>query len=133
MLIKSYSMPFTVDFVLAMAFVVAKAQQMQSNISRESSLTPTTNSSWLSCSVWTANRDDPPLSSNVTLNFSSDGFSLTSTPDQSFVIEYTSGSSASMLDSGSFVIYNARQDIVWHSFELLTDTLLPGQSPFAED
>ncbi|KAM2323330.1 hypothetical protein PS1_020148 [Malus domestica] len=133
MLIKSYSMPFTVDFVLAMAFVVAKAQQMQSNISRESSLTPTTNSSWLSCSVWTANRDDPPLFSNVTLNFTSDGFSLTSTPDQSFVIEYTSGSSASMLDSGNFVIYNARQDIVWQSFELLTDTLLPGQSPFAED
>ncbi|KAM1935203.1 hypothetical protein ACFX15_019289 [Malus domestica] len=139
-----------------MAFVVAQAQQMQSNISHGSSLTPTTNSSWLSRSgvyafgfykqgngyavgiflagipqttiVWTANRDDPPLSSNVTLDFTSDGFSLTSTPGQSFVIEYPSGSSASMLDSGNLVIYNARQDIVWQSFEHPTDTLLPGQS-----
>ncbi|KAM1074930.1 hypothetical protein PS2_019531 [Malus domestica] len=161
MLIRSYSMPFTVGFVLAMAFVVAQAQRMQSNISRGSSLTPTTNSSWLSRSgvyafgfykqgngyavgiflagipqttiVWTAKRDDPPLSSNVTLNFTSDGFGLISTQGQSFVIEYTSASSASMLDSGNFVIYNARQDIVWQSFEHPTDTLLPGQSLFAGD
>ncbi|CAN6542938.1 unnamed protein product [Malus baccata var. baccata] len=156
-LIRSYSMPFMVCFVLAMAFVVAQAQQMQT--SKKLSLgvlTPTTNSSWLSRSgvyafgfckqgngyavgiflagipqttiVWTANRDNPPLSSNVTLDFTSDGFSLTSTPGQSFVIEYTSGSSASMLDSGNFVIYNARQDIVWQSFKHPTDTLLPGQS-----
>ncbi|CAN6678859.1 unnamed protein product [Malus baccata var. baccata] len=161
MLIRSYSMPFTVGFVLAMAFVVAQAQQMQSNISRGSSLTPTTNSSWLSCSgvyafgfykqgngyavgiflagipqttiVWTAKRDDTPLSSDVTLNFTNDGLSLTSTQGQSFMIEYTSSSSASMLDSGSFVIYNARQDIVWQSFEHPTDTLLPGQILFPKD
>ncbi|CAN6678852.1 unnamed protein product [Malus baccata var. baccata] len=148
-------------FVLAMAFVVAQAQQMQSNISRGSSLTPTTNSSWLSRSgvyafgfykqgngyavgiflagipqttiVWTAKRDDPPLSSDVTLNFTSDGLSLTSTQGQSFMIEYTSGSLASMLDSGCFVIYNARQDIVWQSFKHPTDTLLPGQILFPED
>ncbi|TQD98702.1 hypothetical protein C1H46_015695 [Malus baccata] len=160
MLIRSYSMPFTVGFVLAMAFVVAQAQQMQSNISRGSSLTPTTNSSWLSRSgvyafgfykqgngyavgiflagipqttvVWTAKRDDPPLSSDVTLDFTSDGLSLTSTQGKSFMIEYTSGSSASMLDSGCFVIYNARQDIVWQSFEHPTDTLLPGQILFPE-
>ncbi|KAB2616955.1 G-type lectin S-receptor-like serine/threonine-protein kinase RLK1 [Pyrus ussuriensis x Pyrus communis] len=134
---------------------------MQSNISRGSSLTPTTNSTWLSRSgvyafgfykqgngyavgiflagipqttiVWTANRDDPPLSSNVTLDFTSNRFSLTSTQGQSFVMEYTSGSSASMLDSGNFVIYNARQDIVWQSFKHPTDTLLPGQILFAED
>lgn len=158
-LIRSYSMPVMVFFVLAMAFVVAQAQQMQSNIGRGSSLTPTTNSSWLSRSgvyafgfykqgngyavgiflagipqttiVWTANRDDPPLSGNVTLDFTSDGFSLKSTQGKSFVIEYTSGSSASMLDSGNFVIYNARQDIVWQSFEHPTDTLLPGQRLFA--
>ncbi|RXH73834.1 hypothetical protein DVH24_016656 [Malus domestica] len=154
-------MPFTVGFVLAMAFVVAQAQQMQSNISRGSSLTPTTNSSWLSRSgvyafgfykqgngyavgiflagipqttvVWTAKRDDPPLSSDVTLDFTSDGLSLTSTQGQSFMIEYTSGSSASMLDSGNFVIYNARQDMVWQSFKHPTDTLLPGQILFPED
>ncbi|KAB2616947.1 G-type lectin S-receptor-like serine/threonine-protein kinase RLK1 [Pyrus ussuriensis x Pyrus communis] len=150
-----------VFFVLAMAFVVAQAQQMQSNISRGSSLTPTTTSSWLSRSgvyafgfykqgngyalgiflagipqptiVWTAKRDDPSLSSNVTLDFTSDGFSLTPRQGQSFVIEYTSGSSASMLDSGNFVIYNARQGIVWQSFEHPTDTLLPGQCLFAGD
>ncbi|BFG35236.1 hypothetical protein CerSpe_215100 [Prunus speciosa] len=85
-------MNFAVCFLLGIAFVTAEAQQMQSNLSRGSSLSPTTNSSWLSSPglyafgfykqgngyavgiflagmpqhtvVWTANRDDPPISSN---------------------------------------------------------------------
>ncbi|KAH0996424.1 hypothetical protein GBA52_020288 [Prunus armeniaca] len=105
---------------------------MQSNISRGSSLTPTTNSSWLSSSglyasgfykqgngyavgiflagmpqhtmVWTANRDNPPVSSNVTLLFTSDELVLSSIAGQDWVVKSTlSASSASMLDSGNNV------------------------------
>ncbi|KAM0976983.1 hypothetical protein FF1_019878 [Malus domestica] len=155
-------MPFMVCLVLAMALLVAQAQQMQSNVSLGSSLMPITNSSWLSRSgvyalgfykegngyalgiflagipqttiVWTAKRDDPPLSLDVTLVFTSDGFTLPSTQGQKFVIKFnTSAFSAFMLDSGNFVIYNAGQDIVWQSFEHPTDTLLPGQCLFAGD
>ncbi|CAB4269032.1 unnamed protein product [Prunus armeniaca] len=122
-------MNFALCFLLGIAFVTAEAQQMQSNISRGSSLTPTTNSSWLSSSglyasgfykqgngyavgiflagmpqhtmVWTANRDNPPVSSNVTLLFTSDELVLSSIAGQDWVVKSTlSASSASMLDSG---------------------------------
>jgi hypothetical protein len=44
------------------------------------------------------------------------------------VVADSSGSaSASMLNSGNFVIYNSDQKIIWQSFEYPTDTLLPGQ------
>ncbi|PQQ03633.1 G-type lectin S-receptor-like serine/threonine-protein kinase LECRK3 [Prunus yedoensis var. nudiflora] len=38
-----------------------------------------------------------------------------------------------MLDSGNFVTYNARQEIVWQSFMHPTDTLLPNQRMFVEE
>ncbi|RVW85358.1 G-type lectin S-receptor-like serine/threonine-protein kinase LECRK3 [Vitis vinifera] len=92
----------TLLFLLLSAFCVAAAVQRRgSNISRGSSLTPTSNSFWLSPNrlyafgfykqgdgyyvgiflngipqktvVWTANRDDPPVPSNVTLHFTSEG------------------------------------------------------------
>ncbi|KAL6345915.1 hypothetical protein AAG906_025195 [Vitis piasezkii] len=92
----------TLLFLLLSAFcVAAAAQQRGSNISRGSSLTPTSNSFWLSPNrlyafgfykqgdgyyvgiflngipqktvVWTANRDDPSVPSNVTLHFTSEG------------------------------------------------------------
>ncbi|XP_043698453.1 G-type lectin S-receptor-like serine/threonine-protein kinase LECRK3 [Telopea speciosissima] len=136
-------------------------QQRSSNISLGSSLSPfSTNSSWLSPSgrfafgfypqgngfaigIWfaqipeltvvcTANRDDPPLSSNATLVLTSDGrFILEVTPqDQEKLIADISQSaySASMLDTGNFVLYNSSGSIIWQSFDhFLTDTLLPGQ------
>ncbi|BAT76355.1 hypothetical protein VIGAN_01434200 [Vigna angularis var. angularis] len=36
--------------------------------------------------------------------------------------------SASVLDSGNFVLYNTKNDIIWQSFDYPTDTLLGGQS-----
>ncbi|CAL9000960.1 unnamed protein product, partial [Prunus brigantina] len=84
--------------------------------------------------VWTANRDDPPVSSNDTLLFTSDGLVLSSIAGQDWVVKSTlSASSASMLDSGNFVTYNAHQEIVWQSFRHTTDTLLPGQYKFVEE
>ncbi|VVA40040.1 PREDICTED: G-type lectin S-receptor [Prunus dulcis] len=142
--------------LLASAFVAAEAQQMQSNISRDSSLSPTTNSTWLSRSglyafgfyrqgngyavgiflagipektvVWTANRDDPPVSNNATLLFTGDGLTLLTAEGQNYFVKSSgSASYASMLDSGNFVLYNSGREIVWQSFDHPTDTLLPGQ------
>ncbi|KAM5577605.1 G-type lectin S-receptor-like serine/threonine-protein kinase LECRK3 [Rosa sericea] len=150
-------MAFIVCYLLAFAFFnYAEAQQLQSNISRGSALTPTTNSSWFSRSgmyafgfykqgngfavgivvagvpqktvVWTADRDGGLVSDNATLFFTSGGIALQSTEGRSLVVESPMPiSSASMLDSGNFVLYNASRAIVWQSFLYPTDTLLPTQ------
>ncbi|XP_059641974.1 G-type lectin S-receptor-like serine/threonine-protein kinase LECRK1 [Cornus florida] len=81
--------------------------------------------------VWTANRDDPPLSSNTTLEFTKysglflwtrkgEGKSITYDLDEDAV-------SASMLDTGNFVIYNNQSNVTWQSFDYPTDTLLGSQ------
>ncbi|KAL6346138.1 hypothetical protein AAG906_025418 [Vitis piasezkii] len=144
-------------FLLLSAFcVAAAAQQRGSNISRGSSLTPTSNSFWLSPNrlyafgfykqgdgyylgiflngirqktvVWTANRDDLPVPSTATLHFTSEGrLRLQTQGQQKEIANSASANSASMLNSGNFVLYNSDGDIVWQSFDLPTDTLLPGQ------
>lgn len=144
-------------FLLLSAFcVAAAAQQRGSNISRGSSLTPTSNSYWLSPNrqyafgfykqgdgyylgiflkgipqktvVWTANRDDLPVPSTATLHFTSEGrLRLQTQGQQKEIANSASAYSASMLNSGNFVLYNSDGDIVWQSFDLPTDTLLPGQ------
>ncbi|XP_050380816.1 G-type lectin S-receptor-like serine/threonine-protein kinase LECRK3 [Argentina anserina] len=149
-------MAFILCYLLAFAFFnYAEAQQLQSNISLGSALTPTTNSSWASRSgmyafgfykqgngfavgivvagipertvVWTANRDGGLVSDNASLLFTSAGIALRSTQGQSLVIGENNVSSASMMDSGNFVLYNASGAIVWQSFRYPTDTLLPTQ------
>ncbi|KAJ9704012.1 hypothetical protein PVL29_005342 [Vitis rotundifolia] len=147
----------TLLLLLLSAFcVAAAAQQRGSNISRGSSLTPTSNSFWLSPNrlyafgfykqgdgyyvgiflngipqktvVWTAIRDDSPVPSTATLHFTSEGrLRLQTQGQQKEIANSASASSASMLDSGNFVLYNSDGDIVWRSFDLPTDTLLPGQ------
>ncbi|KAL3728909.1 hypothetical protein ACJRO7_033487 [Eucalyptus globulus] len=80
--------------------------------------------------VWTANRDYPPVPRNSTLRFTSDGrLVLQSTEAQeTFVaIPRETAVSASMLDTGNFVLHNSRRDVIWQTFDLPTDTLLTGQ------
>ncbi|KAK9271996.1 hypothetical protein L1049_002365 [Liquidambar formosana] len=142
--------------------VAVRAQENQSNlIGLGSSLSPSTHhTSWLSSTglfafgfyphgygfavgiwligqpqntlVWTANRDDPPVSSNATLDFTKDGQLLLRSKQlgqEKPVIELREiAVSASMLDSGNFVFYNNNSRVIWQSFDFPTDTLLGGQN-----
>ncbi|KAK1408153.1 hypothetical protein QVD17_39787 [Tagetes erecta] len=133
------------------------------NISLGSSLNTDTNPSWVSPSglfafgfypqdggfavgiwlttnpeitvVWTANRDDPPVSSNSTIELTRDGrlILLTTYGEQkslTYQLDLDTDSvlatSASMFDSGNFVLYR-RSDVLWQSFGYPCDTILGGQ------
>ncbi|PON43480.1 S-receptor-like serine/threonine-protein kinase [Trema orientale] len=80
--------------------------------------------------LWTANRDDPPVSLDAKLVFTNSGKLLLRTEQGREILianPTQSASSASMLDSGNFVLYNEKLDIIWQSFEHPTDTILGGQ------
>ncbi|PKI37260.1 hypothetical protein CRG98_042351 [Punica granatum] len=75
-----------------------------------------------------ARRDDPPVPGNSTLSFTSDGnLVLQSTQREVIATPNDTAVSASMLDTGNFVVYNSQQNITWQSFDSPTDTLLEGQ------
>ncbi|CAA2979404.1 G-type lectin S-receptor-like serine threonine-kinase LECRK3 [Olea europaea subsp. europaea] len=81
--------------------------------------------------VWTANRDDPVFPSTAILVLTSDGrliLQLEDREDINIVYPGQSVASASMLDSGNFVLYDSSRRIAWQSFDHPTDTLLPNQS-----
>ena len=122
-------------------FASSDAQRRESNISLGSFLTPQDqNSSWLSNSglyafglykqgdgfsvgifmagipqktvFWTANRDSPPVTSNATLQFTSEGrFVLRSTTGEEQYIgdQDQPVSTASMLNSGNLVLYSSNR------------------------
>ncbi|KAL4198165.1 hypothetical protein AMTRI_Chr03g138820 [Amborella trichopoda] len=80
--------------------------------------------------VWSANRDQPVQDGSI-IQFTLDGkLGFTdSHGQQSWIYNGTdAATSASILDTGSFVLLNSRSSIVWQSFDHPTDTLLPGQS-----
>ncbi|XP_028779632.1 G-type lectin S-receptor-like serine/threonine-protein kinase LECRK3 [Neltuma alba] len=81
--------------------------------------------------VWTANRDDPPVSSSARLVLTMRGELLLQTsPGQQKVIAHSKNgtvSSASMLDFGNFVLRDKNSNIIWQSFDYPTDTMLGGQ------
>ena len=145
-------------FLLLPGIFTAEAQQGESIVKIGSFLTPTTNSSWLSRSglyafgfykqangyavgvflagipektvVWTANRDDPPVLANATLNFTTDGrLTMQSAQGKKMLIANPPepATSASMLDSGNFVLHNSDKKIIWQSFDDPTNTILQGQ------
>ncbi|KAM7529108.1 hypothetical protein LguiB_032518 [Lonicera macranthoides] len=80
--------------------------------------------------VWTANRDNPPVNQTATLALTADGRLIlqpTQGPETNIANISQSASSASMLNTGNFVLYSSDGDIIWQSFEHPTDTLLVGQ------
>lgn len=150
-------MAFFSLFLLTSIFLQASAQQINSYIRQGTSLTPTSKSMWLSPSglyafgfypqsngfavgifvvglshstvVWTANRDDNPVSRDATLQLNLDGLVLqmNQNSETAYVVSVPSASTASMLDSGNFVLYDSNQTIIWQSFAHPTDTILAGQ------
>ncbi|XP_059629537.1 G-type lectin S-receptor-like serine/threonine-protein kinase LECRK1 [Cornus florida] len=153
------------DYVVATKWrLAATAQQRNTNMSIGSFLSPISNSSLVSLSgrldfgfypkdngfaigiwfaeippktvVWTANRDDPPISTNATLTLTLDGKLILQQllgGGQPFVNASQSVASTSILDSGNFVLYNSDSKIIWQSFDYPTNTLLPGQLLPARD
>ncbi|KAH6759970.1 receptor serine/threonine kinase [Perilla frutescens var. hirtella] len=143
--------------IVILLFLIFSSAAAASRINPTSSLTQTTNSTWLSSSgifamgfyhtpdgyavciffdksktvVWTANRDNPIVPNNVDLLLTDNGLvlQLSETQDTySWVAKSsTSVAWASMLDNGNFVLYNSSGSAIWQSFDHPTDTLLPGQ------
>ncbi|PSR72981.1 G-type lectin S-receptor-like serine/threonine-protein kinase, partial [Actinidia chinensis var. chinensis] len=79
--------------------------------------------------VWTANRDDPPVTGNSTIELTREGkLVLRTEQGGEQLIANASGSAASMLNSGNFVLYNKTSEIIWQTFDYPTDTILGGQT-----
>ena len=80
--------------------------------------------------VWTANRDDEPVSFNATIHLSEEGklFLRTAQGNENLIANVSEvADSASMLDSGNFVLYSG-SSVIWQSFDHPTDTILVGQN-----
>ena len=71
--------------------------------------------------VWTANRDYPPVPADARLTFTSDGQLVLQSAQQGTKTSITKppgvATSASMLDSGNFVLYNSDNSTIWQSFD----------------
>ncbi|KAH6782904.1 hypothetical protein C2S52_007863 [Perilla frutescens var. hirtella] len=71
--------------------------------------------------VWIANRDDAPVSSSATINFTTDGKLVVYEHGEVKAIaempEAVTAASASMLDSGSFMLYYNQSKVIWESFQ----------------
>ncbi|KAL7249378.1 hypothetical protein ACSBR1_011552 [Camellia fascicularis] len=83
--------------------------------------------------VWTANRDYPVVSSNAIIEFTTDGRLNLVHTEQGIdlpIADIAANArvvSASLLDSGNFVISN-ESSVIWESFGFPTDTILGGQT-----
>ncbi|KAI5554443.1 hypothetical protein BDE02_19G013300 [Populus trichocarpa] len=80
--------------------------------------------------IWTANRDDEPVSFNATIHLSEEGKLLLRTEqgNEKLIANVSEiAASASMLDSGNFVLYSG-SSVIWQSFDYPTDTILVGQN-----
>jgi hypothetical protein len=80
--------------------------------------------------IWTGFRNDPPFPADTRLILTTDSqFILQSNQFQQRQFTDTPSlvSSASLLNSGNFVLYGSNSSVVWQSFDFPTDTLLPGQ------
>ncbi|KAK3447083.1 hypothetical protein EUGRSUZ_A02679 [Eucalyptus grandis] len=79
--------------------------------------------------VWSANQKSP-VSKNAILELDTTGNLVLHEGDAAVWISNTSNSgvqSATMSETGNFILYNATDHIVWQSFSHPTDTLLPNQ------
>uniref|UniRef100_A0A453QIJ7 non-specific serine/threonine protein kinase n=3 Tax=Aegilops tauschii TaxID=37682 RepID=A0A453QIJ7_AEGTS len=149
-------------YATSMSIMVMRASTNETMIPLGSSINTSTTKSWFSSSgrfafgfypdgeafaigvrlvsgdtsiiVWTANRDDPPISGgSITLGYSgilqwsrtplTPGTQRNPISDSS-----TPATSAAMLNTGNFVLYDMNRTIIWSTFDSPTGTLLPGQN-----
>lgn len=81
--------------------------------------------------VWTANRDDPPVSGgSIQLTYGGLQWIPANAGSQGKFIFATSTqpASAAMMDTGNFVLYDIKKQVLLSTFASPTDTLLPGQN-----
>ncbi|XP_060182852.1 G-type lectin S-receptor-like serine/threonine-protein kinase LECRK4 [Lycium barbarum] len=110
------------SLLLSAFHAVALAQQRHFNITLDSSLTPTANTSWFSPTrTLPLGFMNKPMAMLLESPSSAGGKEIcVINPSQAIA-------SASMLDTGNFVIYNSDHNVIWQSFDNPTNTLLPGQ------
>jgi hypothetical protein len=80
--------------------------------------------------VWTANRDDPPISGgSIQLTYGGLQWIPANAGSQGKFIFATSSQPASavMMDTGNFVLHDIKKQVLLSTFASPTDTLLPGQ------
>ncbi|KAL2509592.1 G-type lectin S-receptor-like serine/threonine-protein kinase [Forsythia ovata] len=82
--------------------------------------------------VWTANRDRPVNSQGSRISIQgADGTMVLTDVDGSIIWQTNTRksdvSAAELLNTGNLVLKNQRGDILWQSFEVPTDTILPSQ------
>ncbi|KAL4565750.1 hypothetical protein LXL04_029853 [Taraxacum kok-saghyz] len=81
--------------------------------------------------VWTAYRNDPPVSKNARLTHTLERELVLSCEDSGVNKTIaTNVSSAVMNNTGNFVLYDDKMGVVWQSFDHPTDSLLKGQILF---
>uniref|UniRef100_A0A6I9QJR6 G-type lectin S-receptor-like serine/threonine-protein kinase LECRK2 n=1 Tax=Elaeis guineensis var. tenera TaxID=51953 RepID=A0A6I9QJR6_ELAGV len=84
-----------------------------------------------SSAVWIANQGDPPVTKDDALKLTDEGLKLLLQHSEGRLISNISTStdafSASMLDSGNFVIYDSNFNVIWQTFNHPTDTIMAGQ------
>ncbi|XP_021629704.2 G-type lectin S-receptor-like serine/threonine-protein kinase SD2-2 [Manihot esculenta] len=84
--------------------------------------------------VWTANRNDPPVSASSTISLTEEGkllYKIGQGGEKLIANNTEAASFASLQDSGNLVLYNAKSEIIWESFKYPTDTILGGQTLFS--
>ncbi|KAJ8765314.1 hypothetical protein K2173_012011 [Erythroxylum novogranatense] len=80
--------------------------------------------------VWTARRDEAIQFSGTVLSLTKDGMLLLNIDGEGEKLvadNKEAANSASMLDSGNFVLYNIHGDVIWETFRYPTDTILGGE------
>ncbi|KAJ8765323.1 hypothetical protein K2173_012020 [Erythroxylum novogranatense] len=80
--------------------------------------------------VWTAHRDEAIRFPGTVLSLTKDGMLLLNIDregEKRVADNEDAADSASMLDSGNFVLYNIHGDVIWETFRYPTDTILGGQ------